>query len=256
MTPWLEYQLFSCEKLNKPIVTLEHLSLAQGDVVGIMGENGTGKSTLLKALSLLEPPKKGTMVYKGEQVNIVNPLLQTRREWASVFQHNHRFLGTVYDNVEIGLKLRKTSKAERRYKVRIWLERFQISHLANTNAHHLSGGEVQRMNLARAFVLEPHLLFLDEPFSALDFPTKMSLLEELQIILHETKTTTFIISHDLTEIEQLATHFLYIHKGLVVDQGPIETVFQSPTPHLQSFLSPWLKARQTNRLNYVGVAGS
>lgn len=251
MITWLEYQSLSCKKSTKTIVTLEHLSLAQGDVIGIMGENGAGKSTLLRALSLLEPPKKGTMIYKDKPVNILSPPLHVRREWASVFQHNHRFKGTVYDNVEIGLKIRKTNKAERRNKVNDWLERFHISHLANTNAHLLSGGEAQRMNLARAFVLEPQLLFLDEPFSALDFPTKLNLLEELQIILHDTKTTTFIISHDLTEIEQLATHFLYVHKGAVLDQGTIETVFQSPTSHLQSFLSPWLKARQSNRLKDI-----
>jgi len=251
MTNWLEYHTFICEKSRKTIVTLDQLFLEQGDVVGIMGENGTGKSTLLKALSLLEPPNKGTMIYKGKPLNVKNPPLDIRREWACVFQQDYRFLGTVYDNVEIGLKLRKIRKSERREKVNMWLERFHISHLTAKKAHLLSGGEAQRMNLARAFVLEPRLLFLDEPFSALDFPTKMELLEELQKILHETKTTTFIISHDLTEIEQLATHLLYIHKGEVVDQGPIDFVFQSPSPYLKSFLSPWLRARQSNRLNLL-----
>ncbi len=111
MTTWLEYQSFTCNKSNKTIVTLDHLALSQGNIVGVMGENGAGKSTLLKALSLLDPPAKGEMIYKGKPINIVNPPLQLRREWACVFQHAYRFVGTVYENVEIGLKLRKMSKA-------------------------------------------------------------------------------------------------------------------------------------------------
>ncbi|WP_280768696.1 ATP-binding cassette domain-containing protein [Salipaludibacillus daqingensis] len=248
MTNFLEYRKFICEKSNETIVRLDHLSLNEGDVIGIMGENGAGKSTLLKALSLLEPPHQGEMIYKGKPVNIDNAPLHMRREWACVFQHDYRFVGSVYDNVEIGLKLRKMSKTERHKKVYSWLERFHIAHLATKKAHLLSGGEAQRMNLARAFVLEPRLLFLDEPFSALDFPTKMVLLEELQKILQDTKTTTFLISHDLIEVEHLASHLLYIHKGTAADQGKIERVFQSPSSHLLSFLTPWLKARQINSL--------
>ncbi|WP_416149139.1 ATP-binding cassette domain-containing protein [Salipaludibacillus sp. HK11] len=248
MTPWIEYQHFICKKSNKTIVTLDHLSLQQGQTIGIMGENGTGKSTLLKAMSLLEPPTNGTLIYKGKPIDTNKAPLHIRREWACVFQHSYRFIGTVYSNVEIGLKLRKIDKANRQKLVMNWLERFNISHLAYEQAYRLSGGEAQRMNLARAFVLEPSVLFLDEPFSALDFPTKITLLEELQQVLKETKITTFLISHDLTDIEFLSSHFLFINKGTVTDQGDITTVIQSPSSYLQSFLSPWQKIRDNNIL--------
>ncbi|PYZ94066.1 ABC transporter [Salipaludibacillus keqinensis] len=248
MTNWMEFHHFTCKKSVTTIVTLDHLSISKGQIIGIMGENGTGKSTLLKAMSLLEPPAAGTMIYKGKSINITTPPLSIRREWACVFQHSYRFVGTVFENVEIGLKIRKVRKKDRYKRVMMWLDKFKIPHLANVQAHKLSGGEAQRMNLARAFVLEPSVLFLDEPFSALDFPIKMVLLEELQQVLTETCTTTFLISHDLTDIEFLASHLLYLYNGKVTDKGRIHDVLLSPSPQLKSFLHPWHKARSSQSL--------
>ncbi|SER75009.1 energy-coupling factor ABC transporter ATP-binding protein [Salipaludibacillus aurantiacus] len=250
MTPLLEYRNIVCKKSGKTIISLDALDVQKGEIIGIMGENGAGKSTLLNALSLLELPSDGSITYKGKEVNLKKPQLHIRRQWACVFQHSYRFVGTVYDNVAIGLKLRKVSPIEQRLRVMEWLARFNLSHLSQEKAHNLSGGEAQRMNLARAFVLEPKVLFLDEPFSALDVPAKMHVLDSLRDVLTETKTTVLMISHDLTEIEFLASYFIYIYKGKVADQGHAKTVFQHPSSDLNKFLSPWKKARQNQAFTF------
>lgn len=240
-TSLVEYHNFVCRRGDKVIVTLDHLALNQGDCLGIIGPNGAGKSTLVKAFALLEPPNEGSVIYAGKPLSITSPPLSIRRQWACVFQHSQRFFGTVYQNVEIGLKLRKVPKEEIEEKVMKWLEIFQIDHLVNEQAYSLSGGEAQRMNLARAFVLEPTLLFLDEPFSALDFPTKMELISKLTEVLKETNTTSFIISHDLTDIDYLTNKLLYIEKGATIDYGNTEEVLQHPSDNLYEFLTPWRK---------------
>lgn len=233
------YENFVCRRSNKVIATLDHLSLQSGDCLGIIGPNGAGKSTLLKAFALLEPPNEGKVYYDGKPLSITSPPLSVRRKWACVFQHSQRFFGNVYQNVEIGLKLRKVPKEERKEKVMKWLEVFRIDHLVNEQSFSLSGGEAQRMNLARAFVLEPTLLFLDEPFSALDFPTKMELITELSTVLKETNTTTFLITHDLTDVNYLTNKLLYLENGRVRDFGNTDEVLQNPSANLHQFLTPW-----------------
>lgn len=237
--PFVTYEKFVCRRNNKVIATLDHLALQRGDCLGIIGPNGAGKSTLLKAFALLEPPNEGKVIYDGQQLSITSPPLSIRRKWACVFQHSQRFSGNVYQNVEIGLKLRKVPKEERHEKVMKWLKIFRIDHLAKEHAYSLSGGEAQRMNLARAFVLEPTLLFLDEPFSALDFPTKMELVKELSDVLKETNTTTMLITHDLTDVEYLANKLLYLEAGKVRDLGNTVDVLNNPSESLHQFLTPW-----------------
>ncbi|GEL08304.1 ATP-binding cassette domain-containing protein [Salisediminibacterium halotolerans] len=243
MSEELRYDHLVCVKNKETIVSLDHLSVHKGDIYGIMGANGAGKSTLLQAMALLDPPAEGSVVFQGNSLPIEKPPLAVRRRWACVFQQAHRFVGSVYDNAALGLKLRKIPKNVVRERVMHWLETFRIGHLAGQNAGSLSGGEAQRMNLARAFALEPDVLFLDEPFSALDFPTKIALLRDLQTILNETKQTTFLVSHDLTDVEMLASHLMFIQNGTVHQTGRLHDVFHAPSKELKGFLQPWRTAR-------------
>ncbi|UCZ53498.1 energy-coupling factor ABC transporter ATP-binding protein [Bacillus shivajii] len=239
MKPFITFENIVCHRNGKKTVGIDHLSLDKGDRLGIIGPNGAGKSTLLKACALLEPPNEGSVTYQGKPLSVASPALHIRREWACVFQHSQRFQSSVFHNVEIGLKIRKLPKEERHKKVMKWLETFRIDHLANEHAFSLSGGEAQRMNLARAFVLEPSVLFLDEPFSALDFPTKMSLIEELNGVLKETKTTVLFITHDLTEVKLLTNRLLYLESGAAYDNGATDEVLNDPSNKLATFLKPW-----------------
>lgn len=237
--PLLSYKQISCRRAGREIVGLDALFLQRGDRLGIIGPNGAGKSTLLKALAMLEPPDEGQAVFEGKALNLSRPPLETRRRWACVFQHSQRFQSSVFHNVEIGLSIRGIKKAERERKVRHWLDVFRIGHLADEQAYALSGGEAQRMNLARAFVLEPDVLFLDEPFSALDFPTKMGLIQELDVILSRTNTTSVLISHDLTEIAYLTNQLLYLEDGKKGAQGETAKLLHEPSGQLAEFLKPW-----------------
>jgi tungstate transport system ATP-binding protein len=108
------------------------------------------------------------------------------------------------------------------------MEQFQISHLAKKNAHFLSGGEAQRVNLARAMIVEPEILFLDEPFSALDFPTKIKLMDDFKAIINSAETTTVFVSHDLMEINYLTNHLAIIVNGEVKQYGPTQRVLEHP----------------------------
>lgn len=224
---------------KQTLLKIADFSLEQGDVVGVIGPNGAGKSTLLNILSFLQAPTEGEVYYKGEVMNADQLPLEIRRKFAVALQQSLLFDTNVFSNVAIGLKLRKVSKKEISERVTYWLEKFNISHLAKKNAHSLSGGEAQRVNLARALILEPEVLYLDEPFSALDFPTKADLIQDLKVILQGTNTTTFFVSHDLLEIKHLTKNLLVIIDGEIKQFGETKVVIHEPNEFAAPFLSKW-----------------
>lgn len=151
-----------------------------------------------------------------------------RRKLAVVFQDPLLLNNTVWDNVILGMKLRGVSREESKYRAEKWLERFGITALAKRQARTLSGGEAKRVSLARAFALQPDILFLDEPFSALDSPTRHALLEDFENVLRETKVTTVMVTHDRDEALMLADRVAVLMNGSVCQIGTPEEVFGSP----------------------------
>ena len=115
----------------------------------------------------------------------------------------------------IPLRIRGVSRNEAAARADKWLRRFQVDHLARRKARQLSGGEAQRTSLARAFALEPEMLFLDEPFTALDYPTKKMLLNEMGQILKDMSITTLFVTHDYTEIPFLASEVVVLNGGRI-----------------------------------------
>jgi tungstate transport system ATP-binding protein len=126
------------------------------------------------------------------------------------------------------LRLRGRSATEAGGRVRDWLERLGIAHLGDRQARTLSGGEAQRTSLARAFVTKPEIVFLDEPFSALDPPTREALTSDLERILHETRTTAIASTHDQTEALRLADQMAVVNGGNIVQIGPVAEVMNRP----------------------------
>lgn len=218
-------------------------------MVGLVGPNGSGKSSLLKILAGLERPSSGELTFRGQPLTNGVPL-QIRRCMAIVFQEPRLLAGTVFDNVAAGLKIRRIPKHEAKPRVEKWLERFGIGHLAKQPARSLSGGEAQRASLARAFVLEPDVLFLDEPFSALDAPTKEALLEDLAGILQTTGTTALLVSHDFRDIQRLTRRAAVLIDGHIAAEGNPACLLETPqTDPVEMFLSHWRRSLTYDKMD-------
>jgi tungstate transport system ATP-binding protein len=241
MTPLIELNNITYQAGNKLILNIPDLRVESGEFLGIMGPNGAGKSTLLKVMAFLESRTTGQILFRGRVVPKGNPPLELRRKFSVALQQSLLLEGTVSQNIAIGLKLRKFTKAEINERVNQWLDRFQISHLAKKNVHFLSGGEAQRVNLARAMIVEPEVLFLDEPFAALDFPTKIKLMEDFKEITNTAGITAVFVSHDLMEINYLTKTLAFIVNGEVKQFGPTERVIEHPNLSAESFLNEWKK---------------
>lgn len=233
-------------KGDRQILAVEKLDIKEGEIWGLIGPNGAGKSTLLHVLALLEKPAEGDLYLGKQRVNWRRrEILKLRRQLAVVFQEPLLLQATVYQNVALGLRFRGLKRAEIEERVDRWLKLLNISHLALRKPWQLSGGEARRVSLARALVLEPEVLLLDEPFVALDAPTRALLLAELRTILKSAGITTIFVTHDFTELPLLADQVATLLEGKIVKTG-----------HPQEFL--WLYPRPepfyTNRWAWTRVA--
>jgi tungstate transport system ATP-binding protein len=208
------------------VLEIPDLSVLQGQILSLIGPNGAGKSTLMLTLAGLLKPARGTLSFRGEP--IVDGGFAYRRHIAMVFQDPLLFDTTVFENVATGLKIRGMSRREIARRVPVYLERFGVDHLAKRSARKLSGGEAQRTSLARAFVTKPEIVFLDEPFSALDPPTRESLTGDLERILRETRTTAVASTHDQTEALRLADRIAVINQGKISQIGTVTEVMNRP----------------------------
>lgn len=211
------------------ILDVPNLELQQGEVVAVIGPNGAGKSSLLKVMSQLIPPSSGNVYYKGSVCTSSGSHLTSRREMATVFQDSLLLSGSVEFNVSAGLVLRGESRKVIANKAQLWMERLGIQHLARQHTRGLSGGEAQRVSLARAFAVEPQVLFLDEPFTSLDAPTRVLLMDELEQIIHNTGVTAVFVSHDLEGIPFYADRVLVLEKGRIVNDASMDQLIKKPS---------------------------
>ncbi len=225
-TPYpIEVKNLSVNLGGREIIDIPSLQVPSGEVTAIMGPNGSGKTTFLLTLALLLKPATGQVLYHGNMVTGRSETLAIRRRNAVVFQEALLLNSSVWDNVTIGMRLRGIRGEEAKVRARRWLERFGVAHLAGRAAKVLSGGESKRVSLARAFALEPEVLFLDEPFNGLDTPTRQSLVQDFQGVLHETGVTTVLVTHEQNEALALADRIVIIMEGKIRASGSVEEVF-------------------------------
>lgn len=209
---------------GRDIFHIPEFALQRGEVLALVGPNGSGKSSLLLTLALLQEPTEGTVRFDGRPAGRDNALA-LRRRMALVFQDALLLDATVRRNLMIALRLRGVTGRDAEQRANRWLDRFGIAHLASRKARRLSGGEAQRTSLARAFALEPEVLFLDEPFASLDYPTRRSLLGELGKLLKDMNMTTLFVTHDYTEIPYLADRVMVLYEGRIIKTGSVRQVF-------------------------------
>jgi tungstate transport system ATP-binding protein len=227
MSPLLQLSHLRVRREGQMVLDIEALSVERGEVLAIVGPNGAGKSTLFLVLARLLRADEGQVLFDGRATDSLHDL-EYRRQIALVLQESLLMDMSVYENTALGLKFRSKPKVEIQEHVNRWLDRLGIAHLSERPARKLSGGEAQRVSLARAFVLQPTLLLLDEPFTSLDAPTRVHLLEDLKSVLAETKTTTIFITHDLQEALKLATSMAVIMDGRIEQSGTPQDVFDKP----------------------------
>ena len=211
---------------GREVLRVDALDVNGGEVLAVLGPNGAGKSTLVQVLALLQKPASGEVRFAGEPVR--GNTLAYRRRVAVVFQEPLLLDASVKSNVGAGLAFRGVAGDERRRRVHEWLDRFGVAHLAKRSGRMLSGGEAQRVSLARAFVLEPEVLFLDEPFSALDAPTRHTLIDDLSTMLSDTAMATVFVTHDRAEALRLGDRIAVLMGGRVRQVGTPAEVFGSP----------------------------
>jgi molybdopterin-binding protein len=224
--PLLELNDVIVGRGGRVILDVPTLAVQSKEVLAVVGPNGAGKSTLLRVIGLLEGPDRGGVTFDGTRVE--GNRLKYRRRMAVVFQEPLLLDTSVEANVRTGLSLRGVNGREQKRRSDEWLERFGIARLAGRSARSLSGGEAQRTSLARAMVLEPEVLLLDEPFSSLDAPTREALIDDLDAVLSEQHITTVFVTHDRAEALRLGDRVAVLMGGKVRQIGSPNEVFSSP----------------------------
>ena len=210
---------------GRTILGLDHLALAPGETLCVLGANGAGKSTLLRVAGGLRAPARGELRLDGVPATAA----QIRAVTAAVLQRPLLRRGaTARTNVETGLRFARVPREERRRRTDEWLVRLDLAGLADRRASALSGGEAQRVSIARALVLAPRILLLDEPFSALDAPTRAELLADLRDVLASIGAASLLVTHDRHEAAAIADRVAILHAGELRQLGPTGSVLEHP----------------------------
>jgi tungstate transport system ATP-binding protein len=212
---------------RREVLAIDRLDVAEGEILGLVGPSGAGKSTLLRLLGLLEQPDAGSISYRGQLPWQERRLsLNLRRRVTMVFQQPYLLNRSVFANVEYGLRLRRLEN--RRSRVEAMLSGVGLDHLAHQRARSLSGGEAQRVAMARALVLEPDVLLLDEPTANLD-PHNVAQLERIIREANETHgTTVVLVTHNVFQARRLAHRVGLLLDGRLVEVCAAGDFFDAP----------------------------
>ncbi|HEY2216405.1 MAG TPA: sulfate ABC transporter ATP-binding protein, partial [Solirubrobacteraceae bacterium] len=213
------------------------VTVADGALMALLGPSGSGKSTLLRIIAGLETPDEGDVVIGGESVTATPA---RSRGVGFVFQHYAPFKHmTVHNNVAFGLSVRKRPKAEIESRVKELLGLVRLDGLAERYPSQLSGGQLQRMALARALAVQPKVLLLDEPFGALDAQVRGELREWLRRLHDEIHVTTIFVTHDQEEAMEVAEQIVVMNAGKIEQTGSPRELYETPSNEfVMSFIGP------------------
>jgi len=216
-----------------PVAALQGIDLAiqHGEVFGIIGRSGAGKSSLIRTINRLEQPTSGRVLIDRVDIGEFDEdrLVELRRHIGMIFQHfNLMSAKTVWQNVELPLKVAGVPKQQRQRKVRELLELVGLQGKHQAYPAQLSGGQKQRVGIARALVHDPQILLCDEATSALDPETTQSILGLLREINQRLGLTIVLITHEMAVIREVCDRVVVLEQGRIVEQGPVWEVFGNP----------------------------
>ena len=214
---------------SRTVLDIDQLDLQEGRIYTMMGPNGSGKSTLLRIMSLLLVHDEGKLDVLGQKVSWEKEqLLYLRRQMSMVTQTAFMFQGSVNYNVAYGLKARKMKSRLIRDRVNEMLEMAGMSAYREADARTLSGGERQKVALARAMAVNPRVLFLDEPTSNIDMASAAEIEKYIRTINKEQGTTIILVTHNLFQARRLADEVIFIYEGQILEKGSAESIFDDP----------------------------
>ena len=218
---------------GKKVEALKDINLVinDGDIFGIMGLSGAGKSSLLRCINMLERPTKGEVLINNINIGELNSsdLRNTRKKIGMIFQHFNLLMNsTVYDNIAFPMKLSGKKNSEIEQKVEELLKVVELEDKKNAYPSQLSGGQKQRVGIARALANNPDILLSDEATSALDPSTTESILELLKSINRKYGITIIIITHEMQVIKKICRNVAVLEDGIIVESGSVFDIFSNP----------------------------
>lgn len=211
---------------RKKVLNIKKLTVRNGELVAVVGPNGAGKSTLLQVMNVLQS-YQGTVTLFGEEVHHNNKTILRRRS-AMVLQETLLLNDTVFNNVALPLRFRGISESEMHERVHKVLTDFRCDHLANRQALLLSGGESQRVCIARAMVTAPELLLLDEPFAALDAFTRDEMIEDIRKIAVQREIAVVLVSHHFADVLHFAERAIVLLNGEIIQDDEPQQLMRRP----------------------------
>ena len=212
---------------GRRVLEVEALDIRRGEILALVGPSGSGKSTLLRLLNFLESPSSGELEFEGQRfANEMEMPLELRRRVTTVFQRPMLLDRSVWDNVSFGLGLR--GQRNNRQGIQSVLEEVGLTQLARQRARTLSGGEAQRVALARGMVIQPDVLLLDEPTANLD-PYNVGLIEGIARRLNrEQQKTLVLVTHNVFQAHRMADRVAFLLDGKIVEIADTQQFFESP----------------------------
>ena len=219
-----------------------NFSVNKGDVTCIIGASGSGKSTMLRCINLLEEPTGGEIVYKGKNILETKNIPAYRAKVEMVFQSFNLFENmTVLKNCMIGqMKVLKADKETAKKEAMFYLEKVGMAPYINAKPRQLSGGQTQRVALASALAMKPDVSLFDEPTSALDPQMVGEVLDVMKDIAGE-GLTMIIVTHEMAFARDVSNHVVFMHDGVICEEGTPEEIFTSPKQEeTKAFLSRFM----------------